>query len=388
MKIAIINTLYAPNKIGGAEKSVQGLAENFSDIGNDVIVICIGKEDANYKLNGVRVYTVKIKNDYWPFDRENKSSFEKLKWHVKDASNNKYNDFLHNLLLSYNPDILLTNNISGFSTKVWRTAANLNIKIVHTLRDYYLQCPKTTKFKNNLNCLTLCNDCKLLSFPKKKDSSKVNYLIGISNYILSDHINKGYFKGVRNQVIFNGFEIAEKKILDKKTTNIFGFIGQINETKGIELILESFSKIPNRSWKLLIAGTVDEKYLKHLKDINSSDQIEYLGYVDSSKFFEMINVLIVPSLWNEPFGRVVLESIINRKPVIASNMGGIPELLSNNKQFIFTPKVSELTILIEKIILNSNFLNEFKFEKSYLEKFTIKNTVKQYLEVFKKIIKD
>ena len=43
MKIAIINTLYAPNKVGGAEKSVQILAENFSDLGNDVIVICLGK---------------------------------------------------------------------------------------------------------------------------------------------------------------------------------------------------------------------------------------------------------------------------------------------------------------------------------------------------------
>ena len=102
----------------------------------------------------------------------------------------------------------------------------------------------------------------------------------------------------------------------------------------------------------------------------------------------MIDVLFVPSLWNEPFGRVVLESIINRKPVIASDMGGIPELLSNNKQFIFTPKVNQLATLIEKIILNSDFLNEFKFEKAYLDKFTIKNTVNQYLEVFKKIIRD
>lgn len=388
MKIAIINTLYAPNKVGGAEKSVQTLAENFSDLGNDVIIICLGKEDANYKLNGVTVYTVKIKNDFWPFEINNKNSFHKLIWHIKDASNNKYNDFLHHLFLNYKPDILLTNNISGFSTKVWRTASNLNIKIVHTLRDYYLQCPKSTKFKNSLNCSNLCNDCKLLSFPKKKDSSKVNYLIGISNYILSNHINKGYFKGVQNEVIFNGFKINKKIINDRKVTNTFGFIGQVNKSKGIELILESFSNLPESSWKLLIAGTVDEKYLKHLNKINNSIQIEYLGYMDSSKFFEMIDVLIVPSLWNEPFGRVVLESILHKKPVIASNMGGIPELLTNNKQFIFTPKVNELTTLIEKIILKSSFLDEFKFEKTYLEKFTIKNIVQQYLEVFNKIIKD
>jgi len=388
MKIAIINTLYAPNKVGGAEKSVQTLAENFSDLGNEVIVICLGKEDANYKLNGVIIHAVKIKNDFWPFEINNKNSFHKLIWHLKDASNNKYNDFLHHLFLDYKPDVLLTNNISGFSTKVWRIASNLNIKIVHTLRDYYLQCPKSTKFKNGLNCSNLCNDCNFLSIPKKKDSSKVNYLIGISNYILSDHIDKGYFKGVQNEVIFNGFETQKKSINSREVTNVFGFIGQVNKTKGIELILESFSNLSESSWKLLIAGTVDEKYLKHLNKINNSIQIEYLGYVDSSKFFEMIDVLIVPSLWNEPFGRVVIESILHSKPVIASNVGGIPELLINNKQFVFRPKVKELRTLIQKIILNSNFLDEFKFEKTYLEKFNIKNTVQQYLEIFNKIIKN
>lgn len=388
MKIAIINTLYAPNKVGGAEKSVQTLAENFSDLGNEVIVICLGKEDTNYKLNGVIIHAVKIKNDFWPFEINNKNSFHKLIWHLKDASNNKYNDFLHHLFLDYKPDVLLTNNISGFSTKVWRIASNLNIKIVHTLRDYYLQCPKSTKFKNGLNCSNLCNDCNFLSIPKKKDSSKVNYLIGISNYILSDHIDKGYFKGVQNEVIFNGFETQKKSINSREVTNVFGFIGQVNKTKGIELILESFSNLSESSWKLLIAGTVDEKYLKHLNKINNSIQIEYLGYMDSSKFFEMIDVLIVPSLWNEPFGRVVIESILHSKPVIASNMGGIPELLINNKQFIFRPKVKELRTLIQKIILNSNFLDEFKFEKTYLKKFNIKNTVQQYLELFNKIIKN
>ena len=128
--------------------------------------------------------------------------------------------------------------------------------------------------------------------------------------------------------------------------------------------------------------------LKHLNKINNSIQIEYLGYVDSSKFFEMIDVLIVPSLWNEPFGRVVIESILHSKPVIASNVGGIPELLINNKQFVFRPKVKELRTLIQKVILNSNFLDEFKFEKTYLEKFNIKNTVQQYLELFNKIIRN
>ncbi|MDB9927568.1 glycosyltransferase family 4 protein [Flavobacteriaceae bacterium] len=388
MKLAIINTLYAPNNVGGAEKSVQALAEYFVFLGHDVIVICLGKENANYKLNGVSVSSLKIKNDFWPFETIQKNSFQKLRWHFKDSSNVNYNPVFTQILSVFNPDILLTNNLTGFSTKAWGVAKNLNIKVVHTLRDYYLQCPKSTKFKNNLNCKNLCRVCKSLSIPKKIDSTSVNYLIGISNYVLQDHLHYGYFKEIPNKVIYNGFKIDKWKIDNKTFTNTFGYIGQINKSKGIELLLESFSLINDSSWTLLIAGNIDDEYLKKLKKINNSVQITYLGYVESTSFFEMIDVLIVPSLWNEPFGRVVLESLINNKPVIASDKGGISELLSNNQNFVFTPNVNCLLNLIKKIISNSNFLNEFKFDKLFLDKFKIEKTSQQYLAVFNQILKD
>ena len=292
------------------------------------------------------------------------------------------------LFLNYKPNILLTNNISGFSTKLWSLASNLNIKIVHVLRDYYLQCPKTSKFKNNSNCSKSCLDCKLLSIPKKMDSSKVNYLIGISDYIIRDHINNDYFKEVKNRLIYNGFYIDKLKIKPHTHTNTFGFIGQIKKSKGIELLLKSFSKLENLSWRLIIAGKINKNYLEYLQEINNSVRIEYVGYIDSTSFFEMIDVLVVPSLWNEPFGRVVLESIINKKQVIASNMGGIKELLSKNKKFIFHPKEDSLTDLIKKIILNKDFLGEFNFQKSLLDKFDIEKTVDQYLDVFNEILKE
>ena len=388
MKIAIVNTLYAPNKVGGAEKSVQILAEKLYFKGNDVIVICLGKENLTYELNGIIIYQIKIKNSYWPYDDINRGLFKKLKWHINDSNNKKYDDFLKQLFLNYKPNILLTNNISGFSTKLWSLASNLNIKIVHVLRDYYLQCPKTSKFKNNSNCSKSCLDCKLLSIPKKMDSSKVNYLIGISDYIIRDHINNDYFKEVKNRLIYNGFYIDKLKIKPHTHTNTFGFIGQIKKSKGIELLLKSFSKLGNLSWRLIIAGKINKNYLEYLQEINNSVRIEYVGYVDSTSFFEMIDVLVVPSLWNEPFGRVVLESIINKKPVIASNMGGIKELLSKNKKFIFHPKEDSLTDLIKKIILNKDFLGEFNFQKSLLDKFDIEKTVDQYLDVFNEILKE
>ena len=394
MKIVVFNTLYYPYQIGGAEKSVKTLSEEFFNLGNEVLVITLGEKDNFLSFNGVQIQVYKLENNYWPYNKKeskDKKIIEKLQWHIKDISNKKYNNNLINILNSFKPDIIFTNNLSGFSTHIWNIAKNLNIKIVHTLRDYYLQCPKTTKFKNGKNCTNICLDCKLLSRIKKKNSHNISFLIGISNYILEDHKSKGFFSEIPQKVIYNGFKTISNNVNYKKRAleNItFGFIGQLNQTKGIELLLKSFSKLENLSWRLIIAGKINKNYLEYLQEINNSVRIEYVGYIDSASFFEMIDVLVVPSLWNEPFGRVVLESIINKKPVIASNMGGIKELLSKNKNFIFHPKEDSLTDLIKKIILNKDFLGEFNFQKSLLDKFDIEKTVDQYLEVFNEILKE
>jgi len=387
MKIAIMNTLYAPIQVGGAEISVQALAEAFSQKGNEVLVICLGKESANYQLNNVSVKVIKIENGYWPYDLESKSAYQKFLWHFKDASNTKYEVILKDILAEFNPKIFFTNNLSGFSSKAWQISKKLNIKIVHTLRDYYLQCPKSTKFKNNLNCDNNCLSCKTFSYTKKLDARKVDFVVGISKFILKDHKKNGYFKNISSKIIYNGFEIIENKSINKTGNNlVFGYIGQITKSKGIELLLKSFAKIKNQKFKLLIAGNIEGDYLRYLKTINDSNKIEYLGHVKNSLFFENIDVLVVPSLWNEPFGRVVLEAITHNKPVIASNKGGIKELLCNNKGFVFEPEEDELTRLLKKIILDTKFLSNFSFDKNFLEQFSIKKTVEQYLSVFNEVL--
>lgn len=389
MNILIVNTLYAPNKVGGAERSVQTLAENFVVLGHTVKVVCLDKEDSNYEIKGVSINALKIKNSYWPFDNKSKTSYQKFIWHLKDVKNVNYKNDFKNLIKDFKPDVLFTNNISGFSTHVWQIAKKLNVKIVHTLRDYYLQCPKTTKFKKDKNCETLCTDCKVLSIAKKKDSQRVDFLVGISHYILKDHTNNGYFKDIPNQVIYNGFD-TDTKIKDRvKNDNkiVFGYIGQINKSKGIELLLESFLKVRNNNWQLLIAGNVADEYLSNLKSINNSHQIKFLGFTKSSSFFNMIDVLIVPSLWHEPFGRVVLEAMIHKKPIIGSKRGGIIELLSNNKKFIFNPDKKDLNLFIERAIVDQNFLDSFVFDQKFLNNFKIEKIIHEYLNVFKKVVK-
>ena len=389
MKIVIFNTLYYPYQVGGAEKSVRALSEEFYSLGNKVLVITLGENEDSFNLNGVRVKVLKIENKYWPYNEEEKKPLEKLQWHIRDMSNNKYYKNIKSILISFNPDIVFTNNLSGFSTNIWSIARELNIKIVHTLRDYYLQCSKTTKFKKGKNCKSICLECNLFSKIKKRNSESVDFLVGISKYILDDHINNGFFKEYTQRIIYNGFNLPCKSKKNKKRgleTVIFGFIGQLNESKGIELILESFKSTKGTNWQLLIAGKASDKYIKKLRSINNSENITFLGYTESSTFFKSIDVLIAPSIWNEPFGRVVIESIFNNTPIIGSHRGGITELLSNNPDFIIEPTVKHLCKLLIKIINTPEFLDTFIFDETFNDKFRIQETAKEYLNIFKKLI--
>lgn len=386
MKILIVNTMYSPSKVGGAEISVQSLAEGFHKKGHQVIIVSLFSENKVYQVNGLPVINRKIENIYWPFLDKKQSIIKRILWHYKDSNNNRYDSFFLDLFKKESPDILFTNNLSGFSANVWEIARNEGIKVVHTLRDYYLQCPNSTKFKNNTNCIGQCFECKVLTKRKKTLSNKVDYVFGISRFILNNHFENGYFKGVSNSVVYNGFDLQFRAKTNHTSTIRLGFMGQITPSKGVALLIDCLNEFEGLNWELKIAGNISDNYKKKLREINPSPKIQFLGYMKSSPFFETIDILVVPSLWNEPFGRVIIEAIMNSTPVLGADVGGIPELLSNNPNFLFRPDSLGLKKKLKEIITNPKVLQEFNYNPSFMQQFAIENSVNQYINIFESIL--
>ena len=77
MKILIFNTLYYPNQLGGAEKSVQLLAEGLVQSNYDVVVVCTSNRNYKDYINGVKVYYVKTNNLYWAYNAKEEKSYKK-----------------------------------------------------------------------------------------------------------------------------------------------------------------------------------------------------------------------------------------------------------------------------------------------------------------------
>jgi glycosyltransferase involved in cell wall biosynthesis len=107
----------------------------------------------------------------------------------------------------------------------------------------------------------------------------------------------------------------------------FGFLGWIVELKAIWELIEAFRECAAPIDRLLIAGDGSRDTLERLSEI-SDPRIQFFGYKNSDSFFGDIDILIMPSLWEEPFERTVAESLRSGIPVLASNRGGVPEIVS------------------------------------------------------------
>lgn len=385
MKILFFNELYTPFKTGGAEVSTQLLAEGLVQLGHDVMVCTTCNKNSERYVNGVHVVYIKIKNIYWPYEKKKHSSLLSFIWHIIDINNILYRQAFDNVFHSFKPDVIHTSNLSGFSCYVWKIAFSFKIPIVHTIRDYYLMCLKCTMFKN-LECNSQCKECRLFSYVKKRLSHNVNAVVGISKFVLNKHLQNKYFtnakiKSVINNPVGNGAVSNWKKV---KTGNI-GYIGSISSSKGVDLLVKAFSSIKSNEYKLLIAGNGNNEYIKYLKSLSNKDNIEFVGFVRSTDFFKNIDLLVVPSQWQEPFGRVVIEAISNGIPVIASKKGGITEILEGRLEGILFDDVNDLKIKLEAYMKGRLVFN-FDYTASFGEKYKKNIIASQYEEIYKCLV--
>jgi len=392
MNILIVNNLYYPNHLGGAEISTQLLAEELVKNGNKVTIISLTM-DNEYKevVNNVLVYHIQISNIYNPFNDHfaKRNIFFKVIWAIIDS----FNIFLaykyYKIIQIEKPDVIHTNNIQGLSPLIWLVGKKIfKIKIVHTLRDYFLLCPRSIMYKNTKNCDKQCLDCKIVSKPRKFFSKYIDTVVGISEFVLNKHLDNSYFQIQKKSVVANSVTLVEtnSKNLMNSDFVVFGYIGTINKSKGVELAIEAFNKVNNNKKKLLIAGKGDDQYVqKIIKQYKHISEIKFLGHQEKSVFFNRIDVLVVPSLWNEPFGRVIIEAYSYGVPVIGVNHGGITELIINAKSgYISKATVKELSFYMQKIVSDENQYLEFSnFCIEYSKKFSLAKIANDYEFIYR-----
>jgi len=364
MKILYINSLYSPMIEGGAEISLKLIVEGLKSRGHEVVVLSLSpdlglKED---NVDEVKVYRAGLNNRYWPYAKAKPGKLSRLGWHITDRVNTEMGKVVKKILELEKPDIVSCHNLAGWSVSVWDEIHAARIPIVQVLHDLYLLCPNSNMFKGNTPCTKQCTSCKLLRLSHPTKSKKVKAVVGISQNILSRFTDAGYFKKAEKYVIYNTRAIEEPahKLPRRKDQKlIIGYIGTLSPIKGIEWLIDQFKTLGFPA-NLLIAGKGEKNYENKLKKAAKGHAIEFLGYQNSQEFFSKIDVVVVPSLWQEPLGMVAIEALANHIPVIANKAGGLQETVQDriNGLFCYAHRPESLGEALTKIYLEPEHYND------------------------------
>lgn len=367
MRIAVLNQFYTPTRFGGAEVSVQMLCEALVVRGNEVTVITGPVAGARQQeiINGVAVRRIKCCN-FYNWDGQKRPFALRALWHGVDAWNPSVFRNVRRALREVQPALLHTNNLAGISCSAWGAAASLGVPIAHTLRDYYLLCPRSTMFYRRRNCSKQCASCKLVSVPKRLAAGAVSGVVGISKFVLKRHQQEGLFPASKiSEVIPNSapLHVGKKKWHSNRGAGALGFLGRLEPAKGIEVLLKTLADHNFCGWsEVIVGGRGAEDYERYLRHRYSDSRVKFAGHVDPASLFQRVNLLVVPSLWDEPFGRVVIEAYAHGVPVVASNRGGLTELVKDGATgFIFNPQSSgSLKSLLVRLASQSGLLEQLQ----------------------------
>lgn len=365
MRVLIVSNLYYPNIIGGAEKVAQNLAGALVDRGHDVAVVTLKDPRGRPELveaNSVRVHYLPLRNLYFTFPQKKRTPVTKALWHALDI----YNPFMiapiAAVIAAERPDVVNTHNVAGFSSSAWVAAKRLGTPLVHTCHDYHLLCVRSNMIsQGGRNCTRPCVHCTYHSWPRRKLSHLVDVAIPVSQFVLDRHEQFGCFPSAEKVVIHDrntsDYVLPEPKPCGEPRGPLrFGFLGRLHPAKGIGLLLRSFLELDPGAAQLIVAGHGEASYERKLKTMaDRRREIRWLGFVPPDELLRQVDVLVVPSLWNDPSPLVVTECLAHGLPVIGSRRGGIPELMGEGTGWTFDPdEPGALVVTLQHAIASRN----------------------------------
>jgi glycosyltransferase involved in cell wall biosynthesis len=248
------------------------------------------------------------------------------------------------LLVTYRPDIVYSNTIINFGEVVIAGLFRVPVLLhMHEGKNFAQQ----YQYRLKVSCL----------FADKIIVGS-QYVNGVLNSITQKY----------GRVIYNGVLLPNISIDKKRKIGMpikFGILGTINSNKGQLVAIEAIRILVERgvNANLIIAGKIGDeiyfdKIVKFLNHNSINDYVQFIGQVPSSEnFISTLDIMLVPS-FDEALPTVILEAFSSGVPVVASDVGGIPEMIEDGRNgFLFQAGNFEmLANCLEHIISNSELL--------------------------------
>jgi glycosyltransferase involved in cell wall biosynthesis len=219
-------------------------------------------------------------------------------------------------------------------------------------------------------------------------------VIAVSNSVKHELVSRYNVDPDKVRVIHNGVNVNESRP-SRERRNIFLYIGRQTAHKGLRYLLEAFAKFVgnHRRYTLLLVGErleggVDPSLVNLAKELGILERVKFTGRVpqrEAWKILGMAKCLVLPSL-AEAFGMTVLEAMASETPVIATRVGGIPEVVRNGRNGLLVPAADPdaLSESMESIASDARLRRRLTKEgMRTCRRFTWDNVARKTLEVYR-----
>jgi glycosyltransferase involved in cell wall biosynthesis len=316
-------------------------------------------------------------------------------------------------MAAFKPDVVHVHNLHfAGSTSVIYAIKKCGIPMVVTLHNYRMLCPSGTLFFDGKLYTSSVNKLLPLNAAMKgvyQNSKIITLWLVISaainqiaktwdipdRYIVLGNNAKDIFLSSKYRHLADKLKIkpnfcfpypAKQKELD----NYYLYVGRLSPEKGIQVILDAFSKTDLRL-KIVGSGPLHEEIKRYSEKYNN---IEFLGIKGKDEVYSLVSgaaAVVFSSIWYETFGMVIIEAFACGTPVIASAIGEAKNLVDNRVNGLLFEAGNEIDLL-EKVIYYESLPNDDKKSyqsnalKTYQDYYTPEINLKQLEEVYKDIL--
>ena len=397
MRFCMITTFYPPFNFGGDGVFVEQLSRGLAQRGHTVEVIhCVdsyrvmaGSMDFSAACDDQSTVTVhRLKSPFGVLSPLGTQQTGRPLLKSKRLAEILSSDFdvihFHNISLIGGPAILQY----GRGTKLY------------TLHEYWLVCPMHVLFKNKTapcgsqSCVT----CSLrharppqlwrYSGLMRESLTHIDAFIAPSRFSKKKHVEMGLEIPIVELPYFTARWSASETVVssDADESPYFLFVGRLEFIKGVQTLLPLFRKFTKA--KLLIAGVgTYERTLRRLA--KDCPNIQFLGHQSPSelrRLYERAVGVIVPSIWYEVFGQVIIEAFSLRTPAIVRNIGGMPQIIEESGGgFVYTTD-DELMRALDALVEDPQLRSRLgaRGHAAFREKWTADVHIRQYLDLIER----
>ena len=342
LSVLLVNSLYSPFRVGGAELVTELLATTLARQGHRVTVVtsCSRQDGSSLETrDGVQIHRFFPPNLWWLHERftagDTRSRCAKLSWRIRDCWNSAAGRRFAEIVDRLRPDVVHTHNIKGFSPILWSIARRRRIPVVHTAHSYELICTSGLLLDaQNRACPpgARCGACRVQGRWYGAQARSIDVFCSPSKYLLQAHWEAGlpirHGAVVRNGTARTGASSSSHRRQGEPVR--FLYLGQLARHKGLHVLAEAVRRCSS-PFRIDLAG--DGEAAGAVRALAMSDaRVHYHGFVDGERKRELLldaDALIFPSIWVENAPMSVIEALCQGVPVIASDIGATAELVEH-----------------------------------------------------------